>query len=127
MVIFRGNRGRRADIAATQAFNTVTHFRYHSLLGIFVKGKAVGGTHIETQPATPAGLFMDCHFQHILVPPDSTKKFSVLAILNIQCHSTDRVGGTGQARIIAADNKLETVQHRLITALTEEIVCALFQ
>ena len=120
MVIFMGNRSSRTDEGAAETGNAVIDRGHNRLLRLFVKDKTIGGTDIETEPAAPAGLVMNGHLQHLLIPPQCSDGRAVPGDRNIQLHSAHSMGGAGQTGVVTADDEFQPVQNRLVVAVPEE-------
>jgi hypothetical protein len=122
MMILMGNRPRRTESRAAETGYAIVDFIYHRLLRCLIKDKTVGGTDIQAHPATPAGLVVNGHFEHLLIPPDCSDGRTVPGDRNIKLHPAEGMGGTGKTRIITADDELQPVQDRLVAAVLEETI-----
>ena len=65
MVILMGDCPRRTDGGTAETGDTIIYLVNHRLLCCLIEDKTIGGTDIETQPTSSAGLVMNGHFQHL--------------------------------------------------------------
>ena len=91
MVIFMGYGSGRTDESAAETGYAVLHDRDLSLLRLLVESEAVGGADIEAESAASAGLFLDFHLQHSLIPPHSADNLTFFSYLHIKLHPANGV------------------------------------